>query len=94
MPNSLGLIPYPVGSSYAESGQTHLLSSDPFTAATELPAGGWWQIFFLAGCIELWTESKGVHYMKEPNFTVLTEFGGASFGADEKMQLKELKNGR
>ncbi|GMH97432.1 hypothetical protein TrVE_jg3681 [Triparma verrucosa] len=92
--NGLGIIPFPEGASFAESGKTHLLSSDPFTAAHELPAGGWWQMFFVAGCIELWTESKGTHYMKSGSYTAITEFGGANFPADEKMQLKELKNGR
>ena len=91
--NGLGLIPFPVGESYAVSHQTHILSTDPFKAATELPAGAWWQMFFFAGVVELYTEAKGDHYMKVPNFTVLDEF--ATVGStDEKMQLKELKNGR
>mmetsp|Transcript_10975 Transcript_10975/g.22541 ORF Transcript_10975/g.22541 Transcript_10975/m.22541 type:complete len:209 (-) Transcript_10975:62-688(-) len=91
--NGLGLIPFPVGESYAASHQTHVLSSDPFKAAAELPAGAWWQMLFVAGVIELYTEAKGDHYMKVPNFTVLDEF--ATVGStDEKMQLRELKNGR
>lgn len=32
--------------------------------------------------------------MKSGSYTAITEFGGANFPADEKMQLKELKNGR
>eukprot|EP00542_Grammatophora_oceanica_P009156 CAMPEP_0194043512 /NCGR_PEP_ID=MMETSP0009_2-20130614/15114_1 /TAXON_ID=210454 /ORGANISM="Grammatophora oceanica, Strain CCMP 410" /LENGTH=208 /DNA_ID=CAMNT_0038687733 /DNA_START=82 /DNA_END=708 /DNA_ORIENTATION=+ len=95
--NGLGVIPYPVGDSFVSgehAGETQILSSDPFEAAMQLPGGGWWQMFFTAGCIELWTEAKSPHYMKSGNMTPLTEFDGIGFKADEKMQLKELKNGR
>ena len=60
----------------------------------QLPAGGWWQLFFSAGVIELWTEAQKPHYMKSGNMMALNAFDGIGFKADEKMQLKELKNGR
>ena len=90
--NGLGLIPFPDGASLRDS-PLHTLSSDPLVAAQQLPAGGWWQLFFVCGVIELYTESKGKHYMSEPRFTALDDFKG--IGDDsESMQLKELKNGR
>mmetsp|Transcript_126 Transcript_126/g.175 ORF Transcript_126/g.175 Transcript_126/m.175 type:complete len:209 (+) Transcript_126:86-712(+) len=95
--NGLGIIPYPMGESYLSgtaAGETHTLSADPFEAAMQLPAGGWWQLFFTAGVIELWTEAKKPHYMPSANMTPLDTFDGVGFKADEKMQLKELKNGR
>mmetsp|Transcript_24256 Transcript_24256/g.29097 ORF Transcript_24256/g.29097 Transcript_24256/m.29097 type:complete len:213 (+) Transcript_24256:31-669(+) len=95
--NGLGIIPYPVGESMFSgegAGELHTLSSDPYTAAMELPGAGWWQMFFTAGCIELWTEAQKPHYMKSGNMQALNTFDGVGFKADEKMQLKELKNGR
>jgi hypothetical protein len=95
--NGLGLIPYPVGDSFLSgehAGEVHTLSKDPFEAAMQLPAGGWWQLFFSAGVIELWTEAQKPHYMKSGNMMALSAFDGIGFKADEKMQLKELKNGR
>lgn len=95
--NGLGIIEYPVGDSMFSgefAGQTHILSKDPFEAAMQMPAGGWWQLFATAGMVELWTEAKRPHYMKSGNMQVLDTFDPVGFNADEKMHLKELKNGR
>ncbi len=89
-----GIIPFPVGESYAASHETHILSTNPLEAAQQLPSGAWWQMFFAIGCIELWTEARKPHYMPSGNMQVLDMFDGVGFKADEKMQLKELKNGR
>lgn len=95
--NGLGIIKFPVGDSMfsgEHAGEMHTLSSDPYAAAMELPGGGWWQMFFLAGVVELWTEAQKPHYMKSGNMQALSTFDGVGFDADSKMQLKELKNGR
>jgi len=85
--NGGGLIKY-----HDAAGALVTLPNNPIEALKSMPNGGFFQIVFTIGCIELWHETQKPHYMS--GGTPGLVFNPFNVEPSLDAQNKELKNGR